>query len=135
MPLSSLVGKSNSKRCRPNAIQQTRKWPVLNHFGKTFARHPHCVPRGGLCTHSSTALLCCHLSTVVVEICECANAMMIETFQNDVYPDTEISVMLFESVTNCNDLKKLAMTGALDAVLLNPSMVRNMYYRPCQCGR
>ena len=64
----------------------------------------------------------------------CTTAMEIETFQNDMFPDSEISVALFENVTNCNDLKKLAMTGALDATLLNPYLVRNTYYRS-QCGR
>lgn len=53
--------------------------------------------------------------------------MAIETFQNDIFPDSEISVALFESVANCNDLKKLAMTGALDATLLNPSMIVNTF--------
>ena len=37
--------------------------------------------------------------------------MAIETFQNEIFPDSAISVALFESVANCNDEKKLAMTG------------------------
>ncbi|KAK2166492.1 hypothetical protein NP493_1318g00010 [Ridgeia piscesae] len=61
--------------------------------------------------------------------------MAIETFQNEIFPDSAISVALFESVANCNDLKKLAMTGELDATLLNPSMIVDTFQILVACNK
>ena len=55
--------------------------------------------------------------------------MTAETIQNSVFTDSFVSVALFENVTNCKELKQLAIDGKIKAALLKPCLVG--YHNTC----
>ena len=61
--------------------------------------------------------------------------MAVTETQSAIYHGFNISLALFDSVSNCKELKQLAMTGKINATLLKPSMVRLFYYAsPVETG-
>ena len=48
-------------------------------------------------------------------------ALTLETCE--MYPDTRISVGLFENVTNCKEIHEKSKNGDIKVALINPEMV------------
>ncbi len=67
--------------------------------------------------------------------------MSICKFPSPLHPDFNISLALFDDVSNCSDLKGMVMRSEIDVALIKPAMVSILvdnlsvlYYRPTTCG-
>lgn len=49
--------------------------------------------------------------------------MFAQVIENEIYPDSTITIALFKNVGNAKELRQCVMSGAFEATLLKPSMV------------